>query len=329
MKPTIKNIAKICGVSLGTVDRALNGRQGISEKTKQRILQVAKDIEYRPDYRARSLVIGRTMTIGVVLFDLYNRAFAQLMNAIELKARARGYFVYVTFTQKKKEAEKQCIEDLINRKVDGIILFSVNEGEELNKYKKYDIPIITIFNYISDEWEYIGINERQAMKEAVRYVIRKDYESFIYISPALAWEGKRNIYTQRERYEGFKEALAESAIGENKPTVIKQKEYIRYLEPMLSDIHPKTAIICSADHYALEVMLHLQEKGWSIPKDIGLMGFDDIDMLKFVKPKLSTVNYPIEQIGILAVDSLIQKIEEGEFQKNAFLKHVIVEGESI
>ncbi|MEJ9319135.1 LacI family DNA-binding transcriptional regulator, partial [Halalkalibacterium halodurans] len=157
MKVTIKDIATICGVSAGTVDRALNNRTGISEKTREKILKTAKELNYRPDYTARSLVMGKTMTIGVVLFDLYNRSFAQLLNAIELKARELGYFIYITLSDKNPENELNCIEHLVNRKVDGIILFTVNKGEQFEaNLSKWGIPIITIFNYVSEKWEYIG-----------------------------------------------------------------------------------------------------------------------------------------------------------------------------
>lgn len=230
MKVTIKDIATICGVSLGTVDRALNNRKGISEKTRKKVLQVAEEMNYKPDYMARSLVIGKTMTIGVVLFDLYNRSFAQLLNAIELKARELGYFVYITLTDKDPDNELQCIDYLVNRRVDGIILLSVNKGKDFDTYLRgINIPILTIFNYVSDEWEYVGIQEREAMKEGFEYIVSENFKNFIYISPPLAYAGKSNIYTQEERLSGFLEGLSESNMT-SIPVIIKDNEYINVLE---------------------------------------------------------------------------------------------------
>ncbi|WP_078551335.1 LacI family DNA-binding transcriptional regulator [Bacillus alkalicellulosilyticus] len=329
MKITIKELATICGVSAGTVDRALNNRPGISEKTKNKILKVAKEMKYQPDYTARSLVIGKTMTIGVVLFDLYNRSFSQLLNAIELKARELGYFIYITLSDKKSESEINCIDYLVNRKVDGIILFTVNKGEQFESYlSKFGIPIITVFNYVSDKWEYIGIQERQAMKEAVDYIVKKGYKKFIYISPPLAYLGKKNIYTQEERLHGFLEGLGGSGIN-TKPLIIKNSKYIKELENIDFSKEEKTAIVCSTDLYALEVMNYLKEKDVKIPEQVGVMGFDDIDMLKYITPRLTTVKYPIEDIGRSAIESIVNKIEHGDYVPTPLLEYEIIKGESI
>lgn len=329
MRVTTKDIARICSVSVGTVDRALNNRPGISKKTKKRILQVAEQLNYQPDLRARSLVMGKTMTIGVVLFDLYNRSFAQLMNAIELRARESGYSIYITLTDKNPESEKKCIEDLVHRKVDGIILFTVNQGEHYDQYlNNFEIPIVTVFNYISDKWNYVGIQERSAMKDAVDYIISKNYKHFIYISPPLAYLGKTNIYTQEERLKGFLAGINENGIN-NEPVIIKHSDYIAALDAMDFVNKDKTAIICSCDLYALEVMRYCKAKGINIPEDVGVMGFDNIDMLKYVSPILSTVQYPIEEIGFKSVESLIHKIENGRFLSISLLDYQIIEGESI
>ncbi|MCM3790592.1 LacI family transcriptional regulator [Domibacillus indicus] len=328
MRVTIKDIAAVCGVSAGTVDRALNNRTGISEKTRNKVLKAAKEMNYQPDFTARSLVMGRTMTLGVVLFDLYNRSFAQLMNAIEQKSRELGYFVYITLTDKDPENERTCIEYLINRKVDGIILFTVNQGEEFDDYlSRFHTPIVTIFNFISNNWEYIGIRERLAMKEAVNYIASKDYKRFVYVSPPLAYAGKTNIYTQEERFIGFLEGIKLNNAPE--PLVLKDSDYLNKLQAYAFDPAEKTAIVCSTDLYALEVMNLLKERSIAIPEQAGVMGFDDIDMLKYISPRLTTVKFPIVQIGEKAVESIVNKIEKGAYISIPLLDHEIIRGESI
>ncbi|MEH7493111.1 LacI family DNA-binding transcriptional regulator [Neobacillus niacini] len=331
MGVTIKDIADYCGVSAGTVDRALNNRPGIKEKTKKVVLEAATKLSYRPDFTARGLAKGKTMTLGIVLFDLNNRSFAQLLNAVELKARENGYFIYVALTDKNPENEKQCIEYLASHKVDGIILFTVNHGEAFEEYLRgFSIPIITIFNYISDNWEYVGIQERAAMRDAVGHIIKKGYKKFIYICPPLKHSGKVNIYTQEERLQGFMEGLSLEGI-EEKPLIIINSQYLTELEKITFSKENKIAIICSCDLYALEVMNFLKEKRINIPDDVGLMGFDNIDVLKYVTPKLTTVEYPVERIGTIAVESLILKIEKGNFLTKSCksLDYKIIEGESI
>jgi len=331
MRITVKDIAKYCGVSAGTVDRALNNRPGIKDITKKRILEAAKELNYRPNLTARSLVKGQSMTIGIVLFDLYNRSIAQLLNAVELKAKEYGYYLYITLTNKDSASEKECIEYLTNHKVDGIILFTVNHGKEFEEYlHSLSIPIVTIFNYISESFDHFGIDEREAMKMGVQHVINKDYSRFIYVCPPLRKLGKSNIYTQEERLYGFLEGLASNKIS-TEPVIIKEHDYITALNRVNIKLE-KTAIICSCDYYALEVMNYLKRHGLKIPKDVGLMGFDSIDVLKYIEPKLTTIYYPVEKIGMCAVESLIAKINIGSIEpptEKRTLDYELVEGESI
>lgn len=330
MKVKIKDIANVCGVSAGTVDRALNNRLGISEETKKKILKVAEEMNYQPDYTARGLVMGKTNTIGVVLFDLYNQSFAQLLNAIEVKARKLGYFVYITLSDKNQKDEIDCIEHLVNRKVDGIILLTVNKGEQFESYlSTLTIPIITILNFVSDKWEFIGVRERQAMMEATDYIVRQNhYQKFIYISPPLTYLGQTNIYTQEERLTGFLEGLKNNKIT-TKPHIVKNRDYINELEEIIFDTDEKAAIICSTDLYALEVMDFLKKQEVRIPEDVGVMGFDDIEMLKYVSPRLTTVKYPINDLGRKAIESIINKIEYREFISTPLLDYEIIKGDSI
>ncbi|PLS01029.1 LacI family DNA-binding transcriptional regulator [Neobacillus cucumis] len=331
MRVTIKDLAKYCGVSPGTVDRALNNRPGIKVKTKKNILEAARLLNYRPDLTARSLVKGRTMTLGIVLFDLYNRSFAQLLNAVELKARELGYHLYIALTDKDSENEKECLEYLVNHKVDGIILFTVNQGKEFEEYlHSFSTPIITIFNFLSDHWEYVGIQERKSMRDAADFIIKRGYKKFIYICPPLKYLGKSNIYTQEERLKGFLEGLSMNGIVEP-PLIINHNNYLEQLKELVFNKAEKTAIVCSCDLYALEVMNYLKDKGLKVPEEVGLMGYDNIDVLKYVNPKLTTVEYPVESIGFKAVESLVHKIEHGHFltEKSKTLDYKIVVGESI
>ncbi|MDQ1911414.1 LacI family DNA-binding transcriptional regulator [Paenibacillus sp. GD4] len=329
MAVTIKDIADLCGVSAGTVDRALNNRPGISSKTKSKILRVAEELNYKPDYMASSLARGRTMTIGVVLFDLHNRSFAQLMNAIESRCREKGYFVNLLLTGKDKENERKCIEHLVSRKVDGIILFTVNEGEEYDRFlQEQRVPIITICNRISDRWSYVGINDRQAMRDAVDYICSRGYEEFIYVCPPLAKKNESNIYTQEERLAGCLESLKENGVR-REPLIITEKDYVSVLDSIDLRASGRTAIICSCDIYALEVLNHIKSKGLKLPEEVGVMGFDNIDVLKYVTPALSTVEYAVEEFGVRAVDALIHQLETGDLRPEPLLAYQIIQGESI
>ncbi|WP_077622449.1 LacI family DNA-binding transcriptional regulator [Sediminibacillus massiliensis] len=329
MTVSIKEIARICGVSIGTVDRALNNRSGISPKTKEKILQVAKEKNYRPDYRAQSLVKGKTKTIGVVLFDLKNRSFALLMDAIESELRKSGYSLHLTLTDKDKQKEVESITYLIDRKVDGIILFSVNQGKEFNEFlNSFNVPIVTIFNHVSDQWHHIGVKEREAMQDAVKHTIEKGYKRFVFICPPLSLLGKVNIHTQHERLKGFHDGLKEYNMLD-KQIIVKEKDYLKEVAEINFVENEKTAILCTSDAHALEVMKFFKEQKVNIPGEVGIMGFDNIDVLRYVEPKLTTVEYPIKEIGISAVHSLVNKLEKETFPSVPLLDYKIIPGESI
>ena len=328
MKVTTKEIASICGVSIGTVDRALHNRSGIKAETKEKILKVAKELGYRPHRLARSLKQGKTMTIGVVIFDLDNQFFSQLVTAIEARAYESGYFVYLTITDGDPKEEMEYLDHLSGLNVDGMILFPVNGGRDFAQYlKSLNTPIVTIGNRVSKTFPFIGIKDRQAIKDAVGYIASKGYQQIIYVSPPLEYKGKENIYSVEERLAGYREGLKEIA-SPHKPVIIRDKTYLNILEH--ASLHNgKTAILCSSDIYALEILNHLRAKGLSVPENVGLMGFDNIKALKYVTPSLATIAYPIKEMGTKAVDCLLAQINSEKFPNIELLDYKIVEGESI
>lgn len=310
------------------MDRALNGRPGISDKTREKILETAERLGYRPHLPARSLVKGCSMTIGLIVFDLYNRFFAQLANAVENSARRHGYFMSLMLTGKDKNSERECIEHLMSRQADGLILFSVNEGEGFAKYlKNLNIPLVTIGNRIGEEFPFAGIDDYRAMKDAALHIAGEGYGRIVYVSPPLAYEDS-NIYAQKQRLSGYLEALGEMN-GSPEPVIIKGRDYLRQLESMEFKDGMKTAVLCSNDIYALEVLRHLESRGLSIPGDVGLMGFDDIDILRYVKPSLATVDYPFEELGIKALECLLDQIKGSPGTADMLLEHTIVKGDSL
>ncbi len=329
MRITTKDIARICGVSRGTVDRALHNRPGINPETRDRIIKKAKELGYRPNMVARSLVKGQTMSIGVVVFDLYNRFFAQLLNSMEQRAREQGYFTYVTLTEKNPEVEKKCLSNLVERNVDGIILFSVCKGEKYEEFlRNLNKPVITVGNIISHQWPFVGINYRQGIKDAVEDIVNKGYEKIIYVSTPLTQRKGINMHALEERCAGYLEACNEMNIYHN-ALVIQQKDYLNVLDEVLFKDNLKTAILCSGDIYALEILLHLKERGIKVPEQVGLMGFDDIDILKYVTPAISTVSYSIDAIGSYAVDYLIRNIKQDEVPICTYLDHYVVIRDSL
>lgn len=325
-----KEIAAICGVSRGTVDRALNNRPGINLKTKEKILRVASELGYRPHFVAQSLVKGKTMSLGLVIFDIDNRILAQIINAIETRARELGYFVYLTLTHKDAQTEIDCIHHLIDRRVDGIILMTVNKGRLFEKILKgLNIPVVSIANRISASFPNIWIDDRQAIRDAVSYIVSRGYEEIIYVSPPLAAASRKevNLFSPLERYAGLKEAFKQAPLI--KSTVVKQKSYIDVIDSLINQGNLKQAILCTSDIYAIDIMNHLKKRNIPFPGRIGVMGFDNIDILEYISPKLTTIDYSAREIGFRVVDTLVDRINGLETPHNLTFPHRIMEGDSL
>jgi DNA-binding LacI/PurR family transcriptional regulator len=279
MKISTEKLAQICGVSQGTVDRALNDRDGISKETKQKIIDAAIKYGYRP-LRDKGLC-GH---IGIVIFDLNNEYLTTLVTELEAELRCLGYCSTVMFSHFDQEYEIECIKKLYISGVDGIILFSVNSGESfVNFITSISIPVVCVGNKI-DGIPYVGIDDRAAMRSMVKYVAEKNYEKIIYFSPALEYP---DAFAQILRYKGFLDVMAKKSNF----SVATKLDQISITE------NQKTAIICSTDYYALKVYFS------GIKSDI--FGFDNIKMIEKYSLPIKSVDYSVKEIAKGAVKQVI------------------------
>ena len=308
---SMSRIAQICGVSQGTVDRALNGREGINAATKERILKVAKEYGYRPNIHARSMRGGRSSLIGVVIFDLDNSFFADLVSAIENVLSQAGYHAIITLTHKDPQQELRCIEELYYMSVDGIILCPIGKGAEYEKFlHSLEIPIITVGNKL-DSFLYAGIDNRKAMLDATTFVVEHGYEQLFYLMPANEADCDTvNFYAQNERLLGFKTACEKS----------HAKSEIRYGNISEADLSSKgkTALICSTDIYALRAFRAAKENG------CGIIGFDDLRILDNAKIALDSVSQNTVATAKAAIDFLLYNKKP-----NAVIAHSIIKRGSV
>lgn len=324
---TTKDLAKICGVSRTTIYRALSDTGRINPQTKDFILETVKKYDYRPDLLARGLVKGQTYNIGVVVLDVNNRYFAQMLSAIEVEARKQGYFVNITLHEKNPDIEKEQMARLVDYHVEGIILSSVNQGEEYKKFLySLNTPIVTIDNRIEEGIPFVGINEREAARAATAQIIEKGYQKVVFVCPPLLDRGKENIYVHEEREKGFQEAMLCST--EVEAVIIDQVDYLDCCANQLID-GVKTAFFCSGDMFALKLMKHLKSLGKRAPKDYGIMGFDNIDVLDYVTPRLTTIDNSVDKIAKMAVDMLFDLIDGKATRTEILLDYLLVKGETI
>jgi LacI family transcriptional regulator len=285
-KISTTQLARICGVSQGTVDRALHNRAGINSKTRNRILEIAKDYDYRPSIQADSQT--NSMLIGVVLFDLYNEYFSKLAMSLVNTARKFGYSIIFQFSGKDELNERKALEYFDYIGVDGIVLFSA--GSDSDEYKNYlsllKRPIVLIGNKLFD-FPFVGINDEKAMYElSLKIANDAKADDILYFAPVLNKQ-LHSLNAQRERLNGFIKAMKDTN---------KSYRIITNIE----DLSECGGIICATDYYALRALKHL-----GYPKDLPIGGFDNISVLKSISVKVLSVEYSTEKIAEESINYIL------------------------
>jgi LacI family transcriptional regulator len=323
---TIKDLARICGVSVGTVDRALRDRPDIHPKTRERILAAAREHGYTPNIVARSLKVRRTWEIGLVVHDLENEFFTELVNAVQEVAWERGYFLQIAVSRREPARELMALEHMAARNVEGIILFPTSRDPGFSGFlRRLGKPLVTIANRVSPEWPFVGLKDRCIMREAARAITARGYRRLLYVGPLDAYPERINLYEIEERYAGLREALGEAPGVECE--LLSGADYLERIRAV--DLREtRTAIVCASDIFALEVLRDLRARALEVPRDAGLMGFDAIDALRYVTPSLSTVAYPIQRIGELAF-AILTEPGEREGVADVELEPRLVWGQSL
>ena len=333
MKVTTKDLAQICGVSRTTVVRALNGTGRISPETQQRILDTAERLGYEPDLAARSLVLGRSMMIGVVVVDLRNLYFPKIVDAIGRRVLEDDYILNITIHEDNKEAEKKLIRMLTGHRVDGLILNPINKGEafyEMMKNVKVPYCVLGI-----DEFKGcagVGVDEFAAGVDAAEYILSKGYRNVAFVVPPLYdADGVLNLGHHR-RLKGFVSVMEKS--GYRYHVIYDRENEPGYLQKALAVIREsvregKAAFLCSGAMFAMDIVGAMRQHGYYAPADFGIMAFDGIEEYQNWSPSLASLDNHVEQMGYAAGDLIIRMIRGERTDNRVVIPHNIVEGQTL
>jgi LacI family transcriptional regulator len=313
-KVNIKDIAKIANVSHTTVSRALNDKSRIRKETKEKILSIAKELGYRPNFIARSLVMRRTRTLGLVITNIANPFYTELAQGIEKTATRLGYNIILCSTQSNISTEKQYIEMLRSKGVDGIIFSSAHmEDPNIVALAEEEFPVAmvnrrTYHPIVREKIDYVGVNNVLGGFLAVEHLIRLGHKRIGMIG------GSAESSVGLERLEGGKKAL--KAYGMEQGEVfflegnfLKKSGYQR-AKQFLKMAEIPTAIFATNDYMALGVYQAILEEGKRIPEDVALIGFNDIEFSSMIGIDLSTIGQKKFEMGAIAVEMLVEKIEK-------------------
>jgi len=316
-----RSLAKFCGVSRGTVDRALHGRGEVNAKTREKILKMAEKHGYQPNAVGQALVTGRTRTLGLVAFDLENSFFTEIISAAEKRAREKGYTLLIAFSQKSPDLERECIDFLAQKKVDGLALIPVTRGGAFStRLTGIGFPVVSFGNRVSPKIPFVGIDEKKAMEEAVEFAFSHGYRSIQYYCPPMRHRGPVNLGAQELRLAGYRSAMKRLDLGAR---AIEDTASIGDFFRAARKEPGKASLLCSNDLYALEVLEAAARENLRPPEDFGLMGFDGLAFLKYVRPAMSTVRYPTHEAGSAMVDLLLRLIDGGH-PIDQILRHEIL-----
>lgn len=327
--PTIYDIAERAGVSTATVSRVINGvDHPIKEETRQRILQIARELNYRPNTIAKSLAGGKSYTIALLIPSITNDFYTQISEVIEEKLEKRGYCTYLCNTRRNVEKESRYVKNLIARKVDGVIfsptrvkpkdnLVNIRNIDEL---RKNGIAVVAFGSRFRDVSQ-LYINTHQGAFEATRYLIQLGHRRIGFIDGLMAG-------TRRSRRRGYIKSLKESQIKYD-PGLVEAGDlgledgYSCTLN-LLRKIDPPTAILVSNNLMAIGALKAIKDQGLKVPRDLSVIGFDDSLLSEVMDPSLTVVKQPLQEIGQAAVRLLMNQLEGNQNPETIQLKTRLV-----
>ena len=321
-KVNMKTVAKKAKVSIATVSRVLNDLPNISEKTRKKVLNAVNDLDYEINAVASDLRRKSTKTIGIIVGNILSQFHSIVAKAVEDTANKFGYNVILCNSDDNPEKELEYLKVLKSKRVDGVLLIS-REGNirYINKMINSGIKIVLLDRLIDGlECDAVIVDNENGAYSAVKHLITEGYKKIGIIC------GPLNIFTDKERLNGYLRALNEAGIKEDKNLIkiegLKKEDGVKQAKEFLEASERPEAIFTANLDLTLGAVIALKKMGIKIPDEIGIIGFDDIECFLLMDPPLSTVNQPIYSLGATAADLLIKRIK-GEDKSFGDKPHVI------
>lgn len=308
-KTTLKDLAKMLDVSISTVSKALNDSPEISLPTRLKIKELAASCNYVPNNIAQSLKSKSTKTIGVIIPSILIEFFNKVLYGVEAEATKRGYKIIICLSNETFKKEKESIDTFINGSVDGIILSVAEETQKTNqishfqKSLNYNLPMVMFDRVLDDvDCDKVTVDDFEGAFKATKFLSKTAGQNILFLNTLSG------ISVGRLREQGYKKAMANL---KRTPIVLNLENY-KAIEKGLGNVlkEEKIDAILAADEYsALLAMNAARLNGFSIPDDISVIGFTNGLISEYAMPSLTVVSQHAENIGSLAVDRLINRIE--------------------
>ncbi|MHA2940231.1 LacI family DNA-binding transcriptional regulator [Vibrio sp. RC27] len=326
---TIKHVSARAGVSQATVSRVINGTTRVSHDKKLKVEKAIKELGYRPNSIAQALASSRTGSVGIVVPELGGPFFSGILHCIEENLRRFGYHAVVTAGSNTEQGQRESVEFLLGRRVDALILHTQHLTDDyLIELEEQTVPVVLVNRFIPEmNQSCIDIDNELGAKLATQYLLQQGHTDIACIT------GPLEKSDARERLQGYRVALEEHGILYNEALVSEagftEETGFVATQKLLKRRCQFSAIFASNDHMAFGACEVLRSEGLSIPNDISLVGFDDNLFARYLTPALTTINFPIEQMSIEAVQLTLQKLNKNKRDVNFKLNPALVVRDSV
>ena len=327
---TIYTVAREARVSMATVSRVVNGNPNVKPETRQKVLDVIKQLNYRPNAVARGLASKKTTTVGVVIPNITDPYFAELALGIDDVASMYKYNIILTNSDSDDEKILKVVRSLLAKQVDGLIFMGHDVSDDLrNEFESTNTPVVVAGSVVNDDaLPSVRINYQAAAKEATEFLLKHGDQQIAYITGPL-----RYSINGEDRLNGYKEALANNNVPFNESLVIEtdgsyQAGYAKAQEVIEKGL--KAAYVTD-DSLAAGLLNGLTDAGISVPDDFELISSNDTNYTKVVRPTITSITQPLYDLGAISM-RLLTKLMDGDDsnddEKNVILDHGFVERQS-
>ncbi len=313
---TMNDIAKMAGVSIATVSRVFGDSSKVSPKTKEKILALAEKYNFRPNESARTLAAKKSKLIAVVLPDVKNPYFTELLDYIEKLCVKNGYSMIFFNSDGNVEKEKNIIQQIIARQADGLLITMTKaHSDTIPLLKSVPFPVVVMTRNVAN-LDSVGIRHVEGGALAAEYLLAKNCKNFCYFG-----------LEDDEKFFGFRECLLDNNVPKKAITVIGNQDWYfktveqgamvlrNYIQNRLR--HKKTGLFCVNDIYAANAICAAREVDVKIGRDLFIVGFDDTMLCEILYPKLTSIHQPLKEIADYSFSILLRRLENNSSSQNA------------
>ena len=311
-KIVLNDIALSLGVSKALVSMVLNhqgDKNGISKPTQERVWQRARELNYIPNHIARGLRLGKSMMIGLIVPDIANVFFSRIARKIEDIANKAGYNLIISSSDENTERELQLIRKFTERQVDGLIVATTQPDKtELTQLIRDGIPVVLIDRSLGiKEMDYIGVDNSEGSFSAINHLIGEGYRKIALLKP-----GPSHLQNLHDREKGYRKALLKAGIKVNE-RYIREIPFVNLEERAFVELTGLVdmgieAIFTTNNRLAVATLQFARKNGLTIPNDLALVTFDDLDLFEIGHPTVSAVAQPVAEMAEAAANRLINKL---------------------